>query len=244
MLTGDVQNSSDTVIYSQYGNIEMNCNNVNLNGLIYAPFGNVHIKAGNLNMNSAMIIADTITIEAPSVNMNYSEHFSKYFGKASDKMKISEEDYKYFDDENKNGIPDFFERSINWKYLQDSDGDGVPDIIEKNSGTDPDINEEDYNEILDSYTLEMMYKNPLILSDSETSSLFIYGDLSNDLVVDAFDLVLMRKAVVDGRYIEKADLDGDGDLDGDDLRYLSDFLLAKAKSFPVYMNFDSDDDGI
>ncbi len=243
-ITGDVQNSGNTVIYSKYGDIEIVCNNVNINGLIYAPFGNVNIKANNINLNNTMIIANTITIDTSSINANYSERFGRYFGEVSDVMEIPEEDYQYFSDENANNIPDFFENSINWKYLQDSDGDGVPDIIEKNSGTDPDINEEDYNEILDSYTLEMMYKNPLILSDSETSSLFIYGDLSNDLVVDAFDLVLMRKAVVDGRYIEKADLDGDEDLDGDDLKHLSDFLLGKAKSFLVYIKFDSDDDGV
>lgn len=168
ILSGDVQNSSNTVIYSQYGNIEIDCNNVNLNGLIYAPFGNVHIKASNLNMNNTMIIADTITIEAPSVNVNYSERFGKYFGEVSDKMEISEDDYQYFNDADENGLPDFFEKSINWKYLTDTDGDGVPDIIEVNTGSDPEVVEEDYNEVLDSYTLEFMYKNPLILYKPQT----------------------------------------------------------------------------
>ena len=83
IIRGDVQNSGNTVIYSKYGNIDIDCTNVNLNGLIYAPFGNVHISAGNLNMNNAMIIADTITIDTPNLNANYSEHFGKYFGEVS-----------------------------------------------------------------------------------------------------------------------------------------------------------------
>ena len=244
ILSGDVQNSSNTVIYSQYGNIEIDCNNVNLNGLIYAPFGNVHIKASNLNMNNTMIIADTITIEAPSVNVNYSERFGKYFGEVSDKMEISEEDYQYFNDEDENGLPDFFERSINWKYLTDTDGDGVPDIIELNTGSDPNMAEDDYNEVLDSYTLELMYKNPLILYRPQTQDLIIYGDMYKDQRVDVFDLVLLKRAYIDGEYYEEGDLDGDGDLDIEDVKYLQDFLLCKIRCYPVYDRFDTDNDGL
>ena len=244
ILSGDVQNSSNTVIYSQYGNIEIDCNNVNLNGLIYAPFGNVHIKASNLNMNNTMIIADTITIEAPSVNVNYSERFGKYFGEVSDKMEISEADYQYSNDADVNGLPDFFEKSINWKYLTDTDGDGVPDIIEVNTGSDPEVVEEDYNEVLDSYTLEFMYKNPLILYKPQTQELIIYGDMCKDQRVDVFDLVLLKRACINGEFYEEGDLDGDGDLDVDDVKYLQDFLLTRIKCYPVYDRFDSDNDGL
>ncbi len=244
VILGDVENSANTVIYSQYGNIEIDCNNVNLNGLIYAPFGNVHIKASNLNMNNTMIIADTITIEAPSVNVNYSERFGKYFGEVSDKMEISEEDYQYFNDENENGIPDFFEKSINWKYLTDTDGDGVPDIIEINMGSDPELAEDDYNEVLDSYTLELMYKNPLILYKPETQESIIYGDMYHDQRIDVFDLVLLKRACINGEFYEEGDLDGDGDLDVDDVKYLQDFLLTRIKCYPVYDRFDTDNDGL
>lgn len=244
VILGDVENSANTVIYSQYGNIEIDCNNVNLNGLIYAPFGNVHIKASNLNMNNTMIIADTITIEAPSVNVNYSERFGKYFGEVSDKMEISEEDYQYFNDENENGIPDFFEKSINWKYLTDIDGDGVPDIIEINMGSDPELAEDDYNEVLDSYTLELMYKNPLILYKPETQESIIYGDMYHDQRIDVFDLVLLKRACINGEFYEEGDLDGDGDLDVDDVKYLQDFLLTRIKCYPVYDRFDTDNDGL
>ena len=243
-ILGDVQNTSDTVIYSQYGDINIDCNNVSLNGLIYAPFGVVNITASNLNMNNTMIIANKIIIDAPNVNINYSEHFGSYFNEVSDKMEIPEEDFCYLEDLNNNNIPDFFENSVNWKYLDDTDGDGVPDIIEINTGTDPNVFDNDMNDILDNYTLEMMYKNPLILYNMQTKNLMIYGDMNNDLVLDAFDLILMRKACIDNEYYEYADLDSDGDLDAEDLIWLSNYLLSKVRSFPVYMNFDSDNDGL
>ena len=243
-ISGDVKNSYNTVIYSQYGDINIDCNNVSLNGLIYAPFGTIHINAINLNMNDTMIIANKIIIDAPNVNMNYSEHFGSYFSEVSDKMEIPEEDFVYLKDLNDNGIPDFFENSINWKYLEDTDGDGVPDIIEVNTGTDPNVPDSDMNDIVGGITLEMLYKNPLVILDSETGKPMIYGDMNTDRILDAFDLVLMRKMYLESGYEKYADLDADGDLDADDLIWLESYLLSEVKSFPVYNNFDSDGDGL
>ncbi|MDE6424809.1 MAG: hypothetical protein K2K89_01530, partial [Ruminococcus sp.] len=250
-ISGDVKNSYNTVIYSQYGDINIDCNNVSLNGLIYAPFGTIHINAINLNMNDTMIIANKIIIDAPNVNMNYSKHFGSYFSEVSDKMEIPEEDFGYLKDLNDNGIPDFFENSINWKYLEDTDGDGVPDIIEINTGTDPNVPDSDMNDIVGGITLEMLYKNPLVILDSETGKPMVYGDMNFDRtnpdyipVLDAFDLVLMRQMYIEGGYADYADLDADGDLDADDLMWLESYLLSEVKSFPVYNNFDSDGDGL
>lgn len=78
-ISGDVKNSYDTVVYSQYCDITIDCSNVSLNGLIYAPFGTIHITATNINLNDTMIIANKIIIDAPNVNVNYSEHFGSYF---------------------------------------------------------------------------------------------------------------------------------------------------------------------
>lgn len=243
-ISGDVKNSYNTVIYSQYGDINIDCNNVSLNGLIYAPFGTIHITASNLNMNDTMIIANNIIIDAPNVNVNYSEHFGAYFNEISDKMEIPEEDFCYLEDLNDNNIPDFFENSINWKYIDDTDGDGIPDIIEISTGTDPEVPDSDMNDILDNYTLEMMYKNPLLIWNNESSSLNLYGDLNSDYIIDAFDLVLMRQMIINNDYSKYADLDDDGDVDIEDLNWLSNYLLLKVKSFPVYNNFDSDGDGL
>ncbi|MDE5557745.1 MAG: thrombospondin type 3 repeat-containing protein [Ruminococcus sp.] len=243
-ISGDVKNSYNTVIYSQYGDINIDCNNVSLNGLIYAPFGTIHITATNLNMNDTMIIANKIIIDAPNVNVNYSEHFGSYFKEVSDTMKIPDEDFGYLKDLNDNDIPDFFENSINWKYIEDTDGDGVPDIIEINTGTDPNVPDGDINDIVDGITLEMLYNNPLVILDSETGKPVIYGDMNTDKVLDAFDLVLMRKMYLENGYVDYADLDDDGDLDADDLKWLEDYLLSRVNSFPVYNNFDSDGDGL
>lgn len=244
-ISCDVKNSYDTVIYSQYGDITIDCNNVSLNGLIYAPFGTIHITATNINLNDTMIIANKIIIDAPNVNVNYSEHFGSYFNEVSDKMEIPVEDFIYLDDDNDNGIPDFFENSINWKYINDTDGDGVPDIIEVNTGTDPNNPDGDVSDILDGYTLEMMYnKNPLLIWSDESNSLKLYGDLNDDLIIDAFDLVLMRQMVINNNYSKYADLDDDADIDAEDLNWLSNYLLLKVKSFPVYNKFDSDNDGL
>ena len=134
-------------------------------------------------MNDTMIIANKIIIDAPNVNVNYSEHFGAYFNEISDKMEIPEEDFCYLEDLNDNNIPDFFENSINWKYIDDTDGDGIPDIIEISTGTDPEMPDSDINDILDSYTLEMMYKNPLLIWNNESSSLNLYGDLNSDYLL-------------------------------------------------------------
>ena len=61
----------------------------------------------------------------------------------------------------------------------------------------------------------------------------IKGDLNGDSVVDTFDLVLMRQAVIDGDadIFEAADIDDSGEIDENDLKLHSDFLMGKIKSF-------------
>ena len=61
VFDGDVKNSNNSVIYSKYGSIVIDSQNVNLNGLVYAPFGDVVVKGQNLNLNSVIIIANKIT---------------------------------------------------------------------------------------------------------------------------------------------------------------------------------------
>lgn len=83
-LYGEVKNTNESVIYSKYGDIIIDSQNVNLNGLIYAPFGNVVIIAQNLNLNSVVIIANSITFESPSVNVNYSNSVANDIGMTSE----------------------------------------------------------------------------------------------------------------------------------------------------------------
>ncbi len=81
-LTGEVNNTNNSVICSQYGDINIESINTNLGGLIYAPCGTVSIIAQNLNLNNVIIIADKIIIDAPSVNMNSSTSMAQFVGEA------------------------------------------------------------------------------------------------------------------------------------------------------------------
>ena len=64
-LYGEVKNTNDSVIFSKYGDIIIDSQNVNLNGLVYAPFGKVTITAQNLNLNVLLNVplSETINIE-------------------------------------------------------------------------------------------------------------------------------------------------------------------------------------
>ena len=59
-LFGEVKNTNDSVIFSKYGDIIIDSQNVSLKGLVYGPFGYVQITAQNLNLNNVVIIADKI----------------------------------------------------------------------------------------------------------------------------------------------------------------------------------------
>lgn len=48
-LYGEVKNTNDSIIFSKYGDIVIDSQNVKLKGLVYAPFGSVTINAQNLN---------------------------------------------------------------------------------------------------------------------------------------------------------------------------------------------------
>ena len=83
-MSGNVENTQNSAIYSRTGDIIIDTENVNLNGIVYAPNGNVNISATNLNINSVVIIADTITISCPNMNANYSALAGELIGKESE----------------------------------------------------------------------------------------------------------------------------------------------------------------
>lgn len=83
-LSGNVENTQNSAICSETGDIIINTENVNLSGLVYAPNGNVNISAMNLNINGVVIIADTITIDCPSLNANYSASVGEFIGIANE----------------------------------------------------------------------------------------------------------------------------------------------------------------
>lgn len=87
-LYGEVKNTNDSVIFSMYGDIVIDSQNVNLNGLVYAPFGSVEINAQNLNLNNVVIIAESIVLTCPNVNANNSSEIAHFIGTASEDCPI------------------------------------------------------------------------------------------------------------------------------------------------------------
>lgn len=64
----------------------------------------------------------------------------------------------------------------------------------------------------------------------------IYGDLSNDGIIDLFDVVLIRSILSENADSEdyiNADLNANKKIDGDDLYLLQSFVLRKINDFPV-----------
>lgn len=84
ILEGNVENSNNSVICSKTGDILINTENVNLNGIVYAPDGCINITAQNLNINGAIMIADTICITCPNLNTNYSSSMAEFIGTESE----------------------------------------------------------------------------------------------------------------------------------------------------------------
>ena len=128
-LYGEVKNTNDSVIFSKYGDIVIDSQNVNLNGLVYAPFGSVTINAQNLNLNNVVIIAESIELTCPNVNANNSSSVSSFVGSTSEPLDIPYDEWQYMKDENENDFPDFIEDFNNWYLLKDTDNDKLPDCI-------------------------------------------------------------------------------------------------------------------
>jgi hypothetical protein len=92
VLNGEVINqNSNIVIFSEHGDIIIsNHNNVNFgNALIYAPNGNVVINSNNVNING-VVIAQTVTLDSPNVNVNLRSNVAEFVGIVSEEDDIPE----------------------------------------------------------------------------------------------------------------------------------------------------------
>ena len=188
-LYGEVKNTNDSLIFSKYGDIIIESQNVNLNGLVYAPFGDVVVTAQNLNLNNVVIIADTITFDCPSVNANYSNSVAEFAGSISEPLNIPYEEYG---------------------YLLDSDEDDLPDIIESQIGTDADNADTDGDELPDGYEVFVTGTDPT-LSDTDSN-----GVDDDDEDFDGDDLTNYQEYVY-GTSPWGIDYDGDNLSDGDEV---------------------------
>lgn len=203
-------NTSDAILFSKYGDITIRCKNASICGLIYAPFGNVTISSETLNLNSVVIIAQTVTLEAPSININYSKRAGDIIGLDSEPLDIPVEEWVYMKDENENTIPDFFEIKENYSKLLDTDGDTLPDVIEKYLGTDPQKSDSDDDTLPDNYELNYTRTSPL-QKDTNANGIL---DSNEDLDKDSLSNYMEYLNNTDPNGI---DTDNDGLTDGEEL---------------------------
>ena len=111
-------------------------------------------------LNNVVIIADSIVLDCPNVNANYSTNAAEFVGTVSEPLNIPKDEWQYMKDENENGLPDFFEDFDNWSKLADTDGDGLPDSIEEYLGSDPDNTDTDGDGLNDYYEVFGTYTDP------------------------------------------------------------------------------------
>lgn len=57
---------NDQYLFSENGDININCENLDFSGIIYAPNGNVNISANKINING-FVFAKNITLNASEV---------------------------------------------------------------------------------------------------------------------------------------------------------------------------------
>lgn len=87
-FTGQNLNANNCVMYTVNGNVDINCGNTSITGLIYAPHGSVSLTADNLSMNSVVVIAQTITLHAGTVNINENQNMAAFVGEAGERSKV------------------------------------------------------------------------------------------------------------------------------------------------------------
>lgn len=210
-LYGEVKNTNDSVIFSKFGDIVIDSQNVNLNGLVYAPFGSVTINAQNLNINNVVIIAESIILTCPNVNANNSSNASSFVGTASEPLDIPYDEWQYMKDENENGCPDFFENPSNWKNLLDTDGDRLPDPVEIAIGSNTYEIDSDFDGLDDYYEIIMLLTDPTSV-DTDLNGISDYDeDFDNDGLSNGEEYLL-------GTEPEMKDTDRDKLSDGDEVK--------------------------
>ncbi len=166
-IKGNVKNANDVVMYSKYGNINIESENINLNGLIYAPFGTVNISAENVDVNG-IIIAKNVIINSECVNLTYNGSMAEFIGVDTEQMIIP-----YYD----------------WSYIPDSNEDEIPDIVEEQIYEDPlsvddEWLEDEYSSlIVEEYSAPMKKELVEVLYLSKTSKISNFTDIKDLLLM-------------------------------------------------------------
>ena len=247
VLDGEVKNSGDVVLYSVSGNIVIDSDNVNLNGLVYAPFGEIRITSMNVNMNNVILIAQKVTIEANGVNGGMNQGIAQFIGTEYDVIGGGAGTGRPGNPENPDPEqPDPENPEIDWSV--DSDGDGLPDALEKEIGTDPEAADTDGDGLSDYEEVFLTGSDPLNLSSVQAGVSDADADSDGDGISNREELEKgLNPATKDSDYDgisdydelyiygtdpANADSDGDGIKDGDEISLGLDPLNGSTNGVP------------
>ena len=181
-ILGEVSNSNNAVLYSEFGDVIINTDNVNFSGLIYAPNGDIKIDAEYVNLNSVVIIGQTINIDCPNnvnANMNYS--LARYISDASRSTEEEEPTIEEPEDDTLYAWAKYKKKTnsiiINWQ----EDDSSVYNVYLK--GDEPQL----LGEVSDvtEFTFEIDPENALDEYVFAAEKTDIYGNtiVSNDVIV-------------------------------------------------------------
>ncbi len=144
---------------------------------------------------------------------------------------------KYFsvrrsDDKNSSGVVNVTKHLEEWKKL----GLYVPNSIREASLYVDGFNSSGYAEVKKNFiTLGGIPVNEKV-SVNHSDKTHNRGDISNDGIIDVFDVILMRKTIVESTTSQfncgAADIDGNGKLAMNDIVLLSKYVLGKLKVLP------------
>ena len=234
-LSGGNLNGNNAVIYSKFGDINIDESQASMNGLIYAPFGTVTIYCDNFNLNGIIIAQNVVINSCYGANINYSNTWAEFVGTESEELSWTFADWKYLADTDKDGLPNIIEKEIGTKpYEADTDGDLLPDGYEVLSlGTDPlkiDTNDNgvsDYDEDFDTDGLSNGQEYEIgtrpYSSDTDGDNLKD-GDEVNTYFTDPLKVDTDKDGLDDDDEIyfgtdpKDPDSDDDGELDGKERR--------------------------
>lgn len=219
-LNGEVKNTSNSVICSETGDIIIDSINVNLNGLVYAPYGNVEINAQNLNLNNIIIIAETITINCPSLNANYDSRMAEFIGTESEIEEVYLQTFGEYNATDNNikitwntsyidGSYDILSSVDNENYFSEAI---VEDTYQYQYPIVEDFETKYFKVSLTTRLGNVIVSNSIKVVKSETGYVVILTDTDSDGLSDLLEIEY-------GTDIKNSDTDGDGLTDYEELYY-------------------------
>ena len=133
-IKSDTDNTGSTVIYSKYGDINIDCSNINVVGLIYAPFGTVKLSAKNVQIDGIIIAKNVIIDSEQQINLNANNAVAEFIGVDTEKMVIPYRDWNYIDKPDDAVLPEIVEEqiyedplSVDDEWLEDNYGSLIVD---------------------------------------------------------------------------------------------------------------------